>query len=133
MKKNCWLITLLFIFSGCEKDINFDLNNAANVLVVDAEIENDKYPTVVLTKSLDFFSTINPQLLEGSFVHNADVKISNGMLTHTLKETAVPLPGGYTAYFYTVDENNMQTAFKGELDKPYNLVINSEGKYVPVL
>jgi hypothetical protein len=128
MKKNIWLIAIFFFFSSCEKDINFNLKNADNVLVVDAEIESDKYPTVVLTKSLDFFSTINPQLLEGSFVHNADVKISNGMLTHTLKETAVPLPGGYTAYFYAVDENNLPTAFKGEFNKKYTLAINAEGK-----
>ncbi|MBK7883629.1 MAG: DUF4249 domain-containing protein [Chitinophagaceae bacterium] len=128
MKKCLWPILIFFIFSGCEKDINFNLKNADNVLVVDAEIENDKYPTVVLTKSLDFFSTINPQLLEGSFVHNADVKISDGILTHTLKEVAVALPGGYTAYIYTIDENNMQTAFMGELNKLYNLKITSEGK-----
>jgi hypothetical protein len=83
---------------------------------------------VVLTKSLDYFSNINPQILANSFVHNATVTISNGTLTHQLKEYAVPLGAGYTAYYYGIDSANLATAFVGQFNKQYNLTIKSEGK-----
>lgn len=113
---------------GCEKDITFNLKNADNKLVVDAEIENDNYPTVILTRNFDFFAKINPQLLANAFVHNADVKLSNGTLTHTLKEYEIPLPDGFKGYVYTVDTNNLGTAFKGEFSKKYDLTITVDGQ-----
>src|SRR3954469_6989023 len=89
---------VLIIFSACEKDIDFNLKNAEDVLVVDAGIENERPPIVVLTKSLDYFSTLTPELLVNSFVRNAEVTISNGVLTHKLKEYATDLGGGITVY-----------------------------------
>ena len=121
------LIAVLFL-TGCEKDINFDLKNAPDVLVVDANIENDQPPIVVLTKSFDFFSSINPALLVGSFVHDAEVTVSNGTLTHQLKEYTVPLDGGYSYSYYSIDPANLLTAFNGEFNKAYSLKIISEGK-----
>ena len=68
MKKLFGAFCLVF-FTSCEKDIDFDLKNAEDVLVVDANIENERPPIVVLTKSLDFFSSLSPELLVNSFVH----------------------------------------------------------------
>ena len=116
------------LFSSCEKNINFNLKNADDVLVVDAQIENGVAPTVVLSKSFDYFSTISPQILASSFVRNADVTISNGTLTHKLKEYAVSLGGGYTAYYYSIDSANLATAFVGEFNKQYALDIKANGK-----
>ena len=90
MNKIYYLLFLSFLLGACEKDINFDLKDAENVLVVDANIENNRPPQVVLTKSLNFFSTIDPSLFINSFVHDATVTISNGITTHQLKEYAVP-------------------------------------------
>ena len=78
------IISLLFV--SCEKNIDFNLHETADVLVVDASIENGKAPIVILTKSFDYFSKISADILANSFVHNADVRISNGVLTHKLKE-----------------------------------------------
>ncbi len=128
MKRIVFCIVTAVILSACEKNINFNLNNAEPVLVVDAQIENAQAPTVVLTKSLDYFSNISPQILSGSFVHNATVTISNGTLTHQLKEYAVPLGAGYTAYYYGIDSANLATAFVGQFNKQYNLTIKAEGK-----
>jgi Domain of unknown function (DUF4249) len=116
------------ILSSCEKNIDFNLKNADDVLVVDAQIENGQAPIVVLTKSFDYFSTINPQLLNNSFVRNAEVTISNGILTHKLREYAFPLGGGYTAYYYSVDPASPATSFIGEFNKKYTLNIKAEGK-----
>ena len=121
-------VLLATMLLSCEKDINFDLKESPNVLVVDAEIENDKAPTVILTKSFSYFSTIDPQLLAQSFVHNADVFISNGTLTHKLKEYSYPLLPGYMAYVYSIDSSSLATAFLGEFNKSYTLRIISAGE-----
>jgi len=118
---------VLFL-SGCEKNINFDLKNAPDVLVVDASIENSKPPIVILTKSFDFFSSINPSLLVNSFVHDADVTISNGTLTHKLKEYTIPLDSGYSYSYYSIDSSNLSNAFLGAFNTSYSLNIISEGK-----
>src|ERR1700712_2829957 len=114
---------LLIILSACEKDINFNLKNSEDVLVVDANIENDRPPVVVLTKSLNFFSTLNPALLLNSFVRNAEVTISNGILTHKLKEYATQLGPGVTVYSYSIDSANLATAFLGAFNTHYTLDI----------
>jgi len=128
MKYVIILAAILLIFNSCEKNINFNLHNATPVLVVDAQIENNQPPTVVLTKSLDYFSNINPQILANSFVHNATVTISNGTLTHQLKEYSMPLGGGYFAYYYGIDSSSLTTAFLGQFNKQYNLNIKADGK-----
>lgn len=117
----------LFLF-GCEKNIDFNLKNSANKLVVEATIENGQAPVVILTKSVGFFSKIGPDILSQSFVHGADVFISNGMLTHKLKEYSRQISPGISFYFYTIDSSNLSTAFAGELNHAYSLRIVSEGK-----
>lgn len=119
--------TCIFLFS-CEKNIDFKLKGADAILVVDAQIENGQIPTVALSKSLDYFGAISPQILANSFVHNAEVTMSNGTLTHTLKEYTVPLGNGYFIYYYGIDSSNLATAFVGEFGKQYNLTIKADGK-----
>jgi len=128
MKTFVILLFTAFTFASCEKNIDFNLKNADDVLVVDAQIENGLPPTVVLTKSFDYFAGISPQLLANSFVHNAEVVISNGTLTHKLREYPIPLGGGYTAYYYTLDSSNLTTAFTGQFNTKYTLSIRAEGK-----
>ncbi len=119
---------LVLILSSCERNIDFNLKNADPLLVVDAQIENGKVPTVVLTKSLNYFSSISTAILDSSFVHHAVVTMSNGTVTHPLKEYALPLGGGYTGYYYGIDSSNIATAFVGQFNKQYSLDIKSEGK-----
>jgi hypothetical protein len=133
------LLSALLLFSSCEKNIDFNLKNADDLVVVDAQIENGKIPTVILTRSFDFFSSISPQILAGSFIRNAEVSMSNGTLMHKLKEYAVSLAPGYTAYYYSIDSSSLATAFLGEFNKQYTLTIKAEGKeysaitHIPVL
>lgn len=127
MKK--WLLAVgtVMLFS-CEKDIDFNLKESAPLLTVDAQIENDRAPVVVLTKSFSFYQKIDPALVAASFVRNAEVYISNGILTHRLKEYALPLAPGFSAYYYSIDSSNLATAFAGALNTSYSLRIVSEGK-----
>lgn len=113
---------------SCEKNIDFNLKYAEPVVVVDAQIENGQAPTVALSSSLSFFSTISTQILASSFIHNADVTMSNGVLTHRLKEYSIPVGNGYFIYYYSIDSANLATAFIGELNKQYNLTVKVDGK-----
>ena len=122
------LVAAGLLLSSCEKGIEFKLDDVTPKLVVEASIENGQAPVVILSKSLGYFSQIDLNTLSGSFVHNAEVYISNGTLTHKLKEFGVPLGGGYSFYYYLNDPLNPSTAFLGELNKQYSLRIIAEGK-----
>jgi hypothetical protein len=119
---------MVFFLISCEKNIYFDLHQTPDVLVVDASIENGQPPVVVITKSTDYYSNISPEILAKSFVHNADVRVSNGIVTHKLKEYFVDSTGGYKIWFYSIDTTNAATAFVGQFNTAYLLKINSEGK-----
>jgi len=116
------------MLSSCEKNINFVLNESSPSLVVDAQIENGKIPIVVLTKSQSHFAQISPAILANSFVRTAEVYISNGNLTHKLKEYSYSLAPGFSAYYYSIDSSNLSTAFEGQLNTNYTLEIITEGK-----
>jgi hypothetical protein len=108
---------------SCEKNINFKLKVVPDVLVVDANIENNQPPVVVLSESFDYFSKITPQILDASFVHNATVTISNGVQTQQLKEYSIDSTGGFLIYYYSIDTANMNSVFSGQLNTTYNLKV----------
>ncbi len=121
-------IILGMIFSSCEKTITFRPNDSEPVLVVEASIENDRAPVVILSQSLDYFNQISTELLANSFVHNAEITISNGTRTHKLKEIKVPVANGYSLYYYSTDSSSLGTAVVGEFGKTYSLTIKSNEK-----
>ena len=99
MKNWLGFLLVLLAATGCEKTVDFDLNENEPKLVVEATIENGQAPMVVLSQSLNYFSTIDPQLLASSFVHNADVFVSNGTKTHKLKEYSYNVSTDYKIYY----------------------------------
>src|SRR5690349_7890304 len=113
---------------GCEKKIDFKLHDQPDKLVVEGIVENNQPPVVILTKSIGYFSAISSDILNNSFVHGADVFVSNGTKTHKLKEYSRPIANNVTLYYYSVDSSNLSTAFLGELNHQYSLKIVSEGK-----
>lgn len=113
--------------AACEKSISFTLDKQDSRLVVDASIENGRPPRVVLTHSLDYFSEVNPAILEGAFVHGAQIDVSNGAKTHRLKEYSVSTPAA-TLYYYSIDSASLSTAFMGELQKAYHLSVTTGGQ-----
>ncbi|HYF30155.1 MAG TPA: DUF4249 domain-containing protein [Chitinophagaceae bacterium] len=119
---------LLLLATACEKGISFKPRNADTAIVVEAYIENGQPPTVILSRSLDYFSKISPDILAASFIRNAEVFVSNGTLTHKLKEYALPAGNGYTVYYYSIDSTSLPTAFVGEFNKAYSLRIVIDGK-----
>jgi len=114
--------------TGCEKTVDFSLHEKEPKLVVEAQIGNEEYPTVILTKSVGYFDELSLAALSQTFVHGAEVFVSNGPLTHKLKEYTIPVLPGINLYYYSIDSSSLATAFKGELEKSYSLRILSEGK-----
>jgi hypothetical protein len=104
------------------------LNETDPKLVVEATIENNQPPVVILSKTVGYFSSISPGILQNSFVHNAAVYVSNGTLTHELKEYAVDFGNGYSGYYYSIDSSNLASAFYGQLNQQYSLRIVTDGK-----
>lgn len=116
------------MIAACEKGISFKPKNADTSLVVEAYIENGQPPMVLISRSLDYFSKISPDILANSFIRNAEVIVSNGTRTHKLKEYGIPTGNGYTVYYYSIDSANLATAFVGEFNKAYSLKITVDGK-----
>jgi hypothetical protein len=127
MIKRIGLVAIIMgmLFSSCEKTITFRPNESDPVVVVEASIENNRAPVVILSQSLNYFSQISPELLASSFIRNADITISNGTKTHKLKEYNVRVASGYTLYYYTTDSSNMNTAFVGEFGQSYTLSVKT--------
>ena len=96
------------------------------MLVVDASIESGQPPIVILSKSLNYFDKITPEILAGSFVHNAEVTISTGTIAHRLKEYIYPNVAGYALYYYSIDSANLGSAIIGQFNTNYQLKIVSE-------
>lgn len=113
---------------GCEKKIEFTPHDQPDKLVVEATIENGEPPVVILSKSVGYFSKLTPDVLTRSFVHGAEVSVSNGSLTHRLKEYSRSFGGNISFYYYSIDSSDLSTAFVGELKHQYSLEIISEGK-----
>jgi hypothetical protein len=122
-------LILSFLFPACEKDINIKLDPTTTNLVVNASIENGNYPLVTLSRSLDYFNKIDPHILSASFIHNAQVTMSNGQVTAQLKEDSIPSgTPGLEIYFYTFKITDTGTQFKGAFNTTYNLQILVDNK-----
>ena len=120
------LLVVMVLFVSCEKSINIQPANQPALLVVDGSIENGQVPVVQLSNSLNYFSKISPEILINSFVHNANVTISDGTNTQTLKEYTVPISSNYLLSYYSLD--NTPNAMRGVFGKTYTLKIEANGK-----
>lgn len=116
------------LIQACEKDINVNLHQQEEKIVIDGKIENGRYPHVVLSNSLDYYAKISVSTLLKSFVHNAEINVSNGKSTMKLKEYTEPIAPGISLYHYSVDSSALNTAFKGEFNASYSLEIKVAGK-----
>ncbi|RXK58035.1 DUF4249 domain-containing protein [Lacibacter luteus] len=122
-------VVLLFVLIGCEKKVEFDLKETMPLLTVDASIESGQGPTVVLTKSLNYFSKVSAEVLANTIIKDAEVYLSTGNNTHQLRRYDVVLPGTTIPFsYYSSDTANASTIIRGEEGKSYQLRIVWQGK-----
>ncbi|WP_295117307.1 DUF4249 domain-containing protein [uncultured Chitinophaga sp.] len=127
--RNLSFILLFIIFCpACERTVEIDLLDRESKLVVEGTIESGQYPRVQLSRSLDFYSKITPEMLEQSYIHGAKVTVSNGTRTHQLKEYTVKVSDSLTVFYYSIDPLAANTAFRGAFNTSYTLKIEAEGK-----
>jgi len=122
-------LCFLLVLSSCEKDISIKLKPSTTDLVVDASIENGNYPVVFLSRSFDYFNQIDPATLASSFVHDAEVTMSNGDITARLREDSLKNDSSnLMIYYYSFNRNDPDQHFLGELNHDYQLEIKYGGQ-----
>lgn len=144
MRRNHFIYILLLLLPlfGCEKDLTIDLPAGKEKLVVEGHIEQGAPPIVVLTRTVPVFSEISLSSLQESFVHGAQISVSNEGQSYILEEVSSAAfteelrevvsmqlgvsksllsgNGGFQFYVYTTDE------LLGEVGESYSLYINHE-------
>jgi len=86
MKKMLLLTTMIFILFSCSKEIDLKLPTPESKYVVEASIENGKYPIVVLTRNMPYFAPVDTAfLMDSLFVTDAEVIVSDGVINDTLQ------------------------------------------------
>ena len=71
----------IFLFASCEEEYLPPASEEGQKYVVEGYIEagEDPFPAyVILTKTLDFYSEIGPDQFNELFVHDADVRVTDG-------------------------------------------------------
>ncbi|MEP6648132.1 MAG: DUF4249 domain-containing protein [Saprospiraceae bacterium] len=79
----------MIVFNSCEQEYTPLKSADGPKYVVEGYIEageNPFPPYLILTRSFDFYGTLNPDQFTGSFVHNADVRVSDGSQEVVLQE-----------------------------------------------
>tara|TARA_B100000927_G_C16456724_1_gene466125 strand:+ start:301 stop:1302 length:1002 start_codon:yes stop_codon:yes gene_type:complete len=72
-----WVIAIGVLTSACEKEITVDLPDSQPSYVVEGSIASGEPPFVFLTTSQPFFGSQSFNDLEGLFVHNATMVVSD--------------------------------------------------------
>jgi hypothetical protein len=114
---------LIFLVVACEREIQIDLPSSQNLIVVEGNIEAGKRPVILLTRNQGFFESFPTDLesfVEEFVIQDAEVKLSNGIITETLQFTLDF--NNYPFFYYT------GSLITGEVGKTYTLEIIAEGQ-----
>lgn len=127
MFRNLILLMVIILFTACEREIDIVPTNRDTRLVVDAEIENGRPPLIVLSKSLNFFTTIDSVELANAYVRNAVVTVQEGNTVYSMKEFELRDTSGNRFYYYSNDPLSTQQLI-GQFGRSYKLTITVNGE-----
>jgi len=113
---------------ACEKEVHINLGSVPPAVVVDGTIETNLPPYVFLTSTISFFSQIDLTTVQNSFLHGADIKVSDGSKTITLREYTIDTGINSKFYVYTIDTADLSNIILGQVGKFYTLTITYNGK-----
>lgn len=141
--KYSWIFILVFILSGCTKEVHVDIPGFSEKVVIEGTIETDGMPMVLISKNKDVYAPTSQAEVLGSYLSGAEVWVSDGTTTIQLTEICTNnLPAGMDTvvanYLGVPPELISQVGicayigldpnFKGEVGKTYTLKVNFEGK-----
>ncbi|MFN3918072.1 MAG: DUF4249 family protein [Flavobacteriales bacterium] len=86
MKTTSYLLLILLVFTGCQKEITVDLPTGPQEIVVEGRIEQGLPPIIILTKTAGYFDPIDINSLQDMFVRNAIITVSDGSYSAQLTE-----------------------------------------------
>lgn len=135
------LLVAFTVFS-CEKEFIPDTIDLEEELVLEAYIEGGDRPTpplVILTRSVPFFQELDAGQLSQLFVHDAEIRVSNGSKEVILQEICLNDLNEQQKILFrqitgrTVESNDLDFCLytdlsfqiMGQLGESYDLVINS--------
>ena len=121
-------IAFLLFLASCEKEVKINLPAGEQHVVVEGAIETGLPPYVILTNTVSFFSTIDINTLQNSFLHGAAITVFDGSKTIKLKEYSIDTGAkGNKFYFYSID-TAVKPFMVGEVEKYYKLHIEYNGQ-----
>lgn len=118
---------LFSLIASCEKEVHISLKSEDPKVVIQGSIETGQPPYVVLTNTIGFFGKVDLSTMEDAFIHNADVKVSDGINMVTLKEYSIDTGNNYKFYIYFLDTTAIGS-FAGVNGKNYSLTVTCNGK-----
>jgi Domain of unknown function (DUF4249) len=138
---------ILFAFTSCEVEYIPETSISEQEIVVEGYVEvgEGSNPTfVILTRSIPFISTINPDKFTELFVRNAEVSVFDGDKTVTLTEICLSqIPEELKAQVYAVlgfnpDSSSVDICvyadllqqIKRDYGRKYDLKVQVEGKTI---
>ncbi len=102
MKNSLYLLTIILLFTSCEKEVNIKLNGGEKKIVVEGVIELNELPYVTLTRSIGFFDKIDlssVQYVTSAIVAITDLSTSKSI---TLKEYVIDTTVGNNTFKFNV-------------------------------
>jgi hypothetical protein len=120
-------IACLLGFSSCQKEVHLNLASSPPQLVVEGAVETGLPPYVFLTTTISYFAKVDLTTLQNSYVHGANVTVSDGSQTITLREYSLDTAAGAKIYFYTIDTASLSNVMLGKVGSFYKLTINWNG------
>jgi hypothetical protein len=93
-------LTVVLMFTSCERVIDIELPNDGNLLVVEGTIELGEFPRVLVTRNQGFFDNFPSDLqgfVDAFVIKDAVVTVNDGTQTFNLTYTELPF---YPFYFF---------------------------------
>lgn len=119
--KKLFLLSIVFLFLySCTEKIDVKLPNSDKKIVIEGSIENGKFPEVIITRTIPLFSSVPNTNINDFYVLDAQVYVSDGIITDTLH--------------LMIDSSSsigvIYTGFKiiGQTGRTYFLTVVQEGK-----
>lgn len=122
------MAVMAVLLTSCEKEVHINLASSSPQVVVQGAIETGSAPYVLLNSTIGFFSKVDLATYQNSFIHDAEVSVSDGLRSVQLKEYSFDTGGSFKFYVYTLNLSDPADTMIGQNGKTYTLTIKYNGQ-----